>query len=173
MTVKVYCGCKMTGLMCDDMIDNAQRLSITLVENGITPYHPVLKENIPYMHEPLNERSPEEMHEIWEADKAAIKDAHVVIDTAPHIFSAGIKEEITKARYRDWKPTVAIYPEGTLFVPFIVNESRDFVTTDENTAAMYIQYKWGSRWKRMKWRFPIYMRHIADLSIRKLAQFWY
>ncbi len=175
MTVKAYCGCKMTGLDCAPLIDTAQHLVNILVEYDIIPYHPVLKESIPYVDEPLKERTPEEMNEIWLADKEAVKDAHIVLDTAPHLFSAGLKQEIGKARYRDWKPVVAIFPEGfdMTKVSFITRAEYDFVTDSIEQAAGYIWWKWGTRYKRMKWRLPIYLRHIADLSLRKLIQFWY
>ena len=172
MSVNAYVGCKMTGLMCDDMIDAAQRISVILFECGVTPYHPVLKENIPYLHEPLTERSKAEMDAIWDDDKAAIHRADVLIDTAPHLFSAGLKEEMGKARYRDWKPTVAIYPEGTTFFPRIVMKERDFVTTSERDAAIYIEKTWGTRLRRMKWRLGIYLAHPLDISVRKMVQFF-
>lgn len=172
MSVNAYVGCKMTGLMCDDMIDAAQIVSVTLVEHGVTPYHPVLKENIPYEHVPLTERSKEEMDVIWNDDKRAIHNSHVLIDTAPHLFSAGLKEEMGKARYRDWKPTVAIYPEGTTFFPRIVMKERDFVTTSPCDAARYIEKMWGTRWRRMKWRLSIYLAHPLDISPRKIVQFF-
>lgn len=175
MSVKAYIGCKMTGLMCDDMIDAAQRISVVMFENGVNPYHPVLKEDIPYVHEPLTERSKEEMHEIWEDDKAAVRWAHIIVDTAPHLFSAGLKQEIGKARYRDWKPAVAIFPEGHDLntVSFITKAEYDFVTNSEHEAAQYINLMWGTRLRRMKWRLPIYLRHLSDLSLRKLIQFFY
>lgn len=174
MSVNAYLGCKMTGLMCDDMIDAAQHISVHMVENGVTPYHPVLKEDIPYVHEPLTERTPEEMDIIWEADKAAVKWANVIVDTAPHLFSAGLKQEVGKARYRDWKPTVAVFPSDFDLskVSFITKKEYDFVTNDENEAAKHIGQMWGTRLKRMKWRLPLYLRHPFDISLRKLIQFF-
>lgn len=172
MSVKIYIACKMTGLMCDEMIDAAQDISVIMAEHGLTPHHPVLKEDIPYVHEPLTERGKAEMGAIWDDDKRAIHRAHVLIDTAPHLFSAGLKEEMGKARYRDWKPTVAIYPAGTTFFPRIVMKERDFVTTDAVAAAIYIEKTWGTRLRRMKWRLGIYLTHPFDISLRKLVQFF-
>lgn len=174
MTVKVYCGCKMSGLDCATLIDDAQHLVNVLVGYGIDPYHPVLKEEIPYVHRPLAERSPEEMNQIWLDDKKAVREAHVVLDTAPHLFSAGLKQEIGKARYRDWKPIVAIFPKGfdLAKVSFITKAEYDFVTNDIEDAADAIKWMWGTRFHRILWRIPIYICHIADLSLRKLIQFW-
>lgn len=175
MSVNAYVGCKMTGLMCDDMIDAAQHISVILANYGIQPYHPVLKEKIPYEHEPLTERSKEEMFLIWEDDKAAIRWAHVIFDTAPNLFSAGLKQEIGKARYRDWKPIVAIFPPNfdLTKVSFITKAEYDFVTNSEEDAAKFVKTMWGTRLLRMKWRLPIYLKHWADLSPRKLIQFFY
>jgi len=175
MSVNAYIGCKMTGLMCDDMIDAAQSISVIMAESGVIPYHPVLKENIPYTHEPLTERNLEEMDEIWDADKAAVRWAHVLVDTAPHLFSAGLKQENGKARYRDWKPTVAIFPPNfdMTKVSFITKKECDFVTNSETDAAEYIVETWGTRLLRMKWRLPIYLTHLADISPRKIVQFFY
>ncbi len=175
MTVKAYCGCKMTGLDCAPLIDDAQHLAYILVENGIEPYHPVLKEGLPYVNEPLKERSTEEMNQRWLDDKRAVRESHVILDTAPHLFSAGLKQEIGKARYRDWKPVIAIFPEDfdMTKVSFITRAEYDFVTDSIEQAAGYIWWKWGTRWKRIKWRLSIYLRSIPDISFRKLIQFWY
>lgn len=175
MTVKAYCGCKMTGLDCAPMIDAAQHLAHVLYEYGIEPYHPVLKEAIPYVNEPLKERSPEEMNQIWLDDKQAVRESHVILDTAPHLFSAGLKQEVGKARYRDWKPVVAIFPEGFDMskVSFITKAEYDYVTNSIEDAAECIQTMWGTKLQRMMWRLPIYSRHLLDLSVRKLIQFFY
>lgn len=168
---EVYVGCKMTGLYCDDLIDEALDTSVYFEEAGLSPYHPVLKERLPYEHIKLKERTPEEMEEIWETDKQAIKRAHVVVDTAPHLFSAGLKEEMGKARYRDWKPTVAIYPEG-YNVPHIPRTERDLICYSPQEAAFWVEIFWGSRWKRMLWRLPIYLENWQSVSVRKLVEFF-
>lgn len=174
MTVFAYVGCKMTNLPCYQLIDDAQHISTILVEYGIEPYHPVLKEEIPYVREPLKERSFEEMIQIWSDDKKAVREAHVVLDTAPHLFSAGLKQEVGKARYRDWKPVIAIFPEGFDLskVSFITRAEYDYVTNDIEDAAEWIRFMWGTRIRRILWRLPIYLRHLSDLSLRKLIQFW-
>lgn len=168
---KVYVGCKMTDLLCDRLIADAQDIVNILYEAGLEPYHPVLKENIPNEHRKLKERTPEEMKDIWDADKAAVKDADVLLDTAPHLFSAGLKEEAGKSRYRDWKPTVSIYPEGYA-IPHIPRTEKDFVTSSPKEAAEYIQKNWGTRHKRMLWRLGIYKKHWKDVSLRKLVEFF-
>jgi hypothetical protein len=168
---RVYIGCKMTGLYCDEMLEEAEDISLIFYGEGLDPYHPVLREGIPDIHKKLTERSPEEMAIIWREDKNAIKNAHVVVDTAPHLFSAGLKEEIGKARYRDWKPTVAIYPRGYA-VPHISRTERDFVTNSATEAAIHINKLWGTRLRRMRWRLPIYIRNWQYISLAKLWEFF-
>lgn len=129
----------MSGLYCDDMIRDAKKISRALKRKGITVLHPVIREKIPSVHKKLTGVSDYAMRGNWSGDKQDIKDAHIIIDTTPYRFSAGGKEEVGKARYRDWKPVIAFYPKGHE-IPFIVREERDSCVYSEKKLAEIIEH---------------------------------
>lgn len=169
--LKVYVACKMTGLKNKDLIIKARKDCADLLKHEIFPHHPVIMEAIPENEEMLPERSEVEMKQLWGNDKIAVKTVDVVIDTAPHVHSTGASKEIGKARFRDWTPTVAVWPEGSK-IPFIAREEYDICVNSMDEAGYLIQEHWGTRWKRMKWRFGIYLSHWNEISVRKIFRFF-
>lgn len=170
VNVKVYYACKMTGLYCDDMRKQATKDSKPFKERGIDIYHPIIREGVPYVHKMLEDRTEKEMFIIWEDDQRAIRNAHVVVDSAASIYSTGAKREVGKSRYDQWKPLVSIWPNG--HPPFIARKEDDACVCDATTASMAVLLKWGTRWKRIKWRCGIYIEHWDNISLRKLIEFW-
>ena len=170
INVKVYFACKMTGLYCDDMRKQATQDIKPFVERGISIYHPIVREDVPYVHKLLKDRTEKQMYEIWEEDQRAIRDAHIVVDSAASVYSTGAKREVGKSRYDQWKPLITIWPNG--HVPYIAHKEDDACVHDADTAAMAIETHWNTRWKRMKWRLPIYIKHWDNISWRKIKEFW-
>lgn len=168
--VRIYFCCKMTGLYCDDMRKQATQDSKPFKNRDIGVHHPVIEEGIPYTHTMLADRSEAEMDIIWEVDQQAIRDAHVVVDGAASVYSTGAKREVGKSRYDLWRPLVSIYPNG--HAPYIARKEDDACVYDAETAAMAVLLHWGTRWKRMKWRWSIYRKHWDNISLRKVKEFF-
>ena len=169
---KVYVACKMTGIKHKDLVAKAISDSKILDELGLSVYHPVLKEGIPKDNKILKDRSDEEMYEIWEEDQRAIRAADLVIDTAPHLYSTGARREHGKVRYDQWKPYVSVWPSDFRQIPYIARKEDDAVVRSIGEAGRVAFDKWGTRWKRMNYKFPIYLRHWDNISIRKLKLFF-
>jgi len=169
---KVYVACKMTGLKHKEMVDKALEDSKVLHDMGFSVYHPVLKEGIPKDNKVLKDRSDEEMYEIWEEDQRAIREADLVIDTAPHLYSTGARREHGKVRYDQWKPYVSVWPEDFKKIPYIARKEDDAVVRSVAEAGKVSMHHWGTRWKRMKYKFPIYLRHWDNISLRKIVLFF-
>lgn len=169
---KVYVACKMTGLKQKDIVEKALDDSAVLHTMGFDVYHPVLKEGIPKTGAFLKERSDEEMDPIWEEDQRAIREADFVIDTAPHLYSTGARREHGKIRYDQWKPYVSVWPKDFKRIPYIARKEDDAVTHSVDEAGRVAMSKWGTRWKRMKYKFPIYLKHWDNVSLRKIKLFF-
>jgi hypothetical protein len=168
---QVYFICKMTGLYCDDMRLKADHDSKILQAHNIIVHHPIIKEGIPKVHEMLKDRSEKEMDHLWNGDKKAIKWASVIIDSAAGLYSTGAKREFGKGRYRDWTPTVTLWDKG-VHPPFIARQEDDICVTTVEEAASTIQKLWGTRLKRMAWKFPIYLANWHDISLYKIWRFF-
>lgn len=167
----IYFMCKMTGLMQDDMRKKADIDVKVLQQYGLVVHHPIIKENIPMVHEPLKDRTEKEMVKLWNDDKRAIKNAAIVIDSAAEQYSTGAKREFGKARYRDWTPTVTLW-EKSPKPPFIAREEDDVCAHSIDEAGQLIHKLWGTRIKRMAWKLPIYLSNLHDLSIYKITRFF-
>jgi hypothetical protein len=168
---QIYVACKMTGLDCHDMRVIADEVTKKLEAYGHTVHHPIIKENIPYSHTKLKDRTPEEMDRLWNEDCKAVKWATVIFDTAAEVYSTGAKREYGKARYRDWSALVTLWGKDSL-PPFIARKEDDVCVHSVEEAAAEIHKRWGTRVKRMAWRLPFYIRHWHNISLYKIWRFF-
>lgn len=167
---EVYVLAKMTGENCRVMRRKAMKATHALEKFGLIVHHPVIDEGVPDEDKVLTPRSQKELLWLWLRDKAMIKQSHAFLDTAADVFSVGAKREFGKARFRDWKPIVTLWEHGEW--PLIAEEEDDQIVATVEEAAALIEKMWGTRWKRILWRIPIYLSHPLDISPRKLWQFW-
>ena len=168
--VKIYFACKMTGQWCDAILRQAKKDSKYFTRRGITVYHPVIKEGVPNKHIKLF-NTESQIHNLWRDDEGAIKDGHVLVNSATQGRATGANREHGKARYDQWKPVVSIWPRGTR-ISHIAREEDDACVRTKQEAAKVIVERWGTRWKRVKWRFPIYLKHWYNVSLYNLLQFF-
>lgn len=166
----VYVACKMTGLPQNELLEKAYKISEALAKHGLTVHHPVLKEGIKKVTTKLQDRTFEEMVKIWNDDKRAVHRASVIFDTAAEVYSTGAKREVGKARYGDWTILVSLWEH--LEPPFIAKDEDDACVKSADEAGQIISKLWGTRLKRMAWRFPIYLNNWYDISLRKIYQFF-
>ena len=170
VNVQVYCACKMTGLDQTELRAKAEKDSLILECEGIDVWHPVLKEKIQKRKVILKDRSPGIMDKIWMQDRVGIKWAHVVLNNAASVYSAGAWRETGKSRYGKWKPTPSVWIDRE--APFIAKNEDDGCYPSVLEAGQAIVEKWGTRWKRIKWRFPIWRKHLIKSFVEKLIEFW-
>jgi len=166
----IYVACKMTGLPQNELLEKAQKVTTTLEKYGLIVHHPVLKEGIKKVTTRLQDRTYEEMVEIWGADKKAVHAANIIFDTAAEVYSTGAKREVGKARYGDWTILVSLWEQ--LEPPFIAKDEDDACVKSVDEAGQMIVKLWGTRLKRMGWRLPIYLNNWYDISPRKILQFF-
>lgn len=169
VNVQVYVACKMSGLPQDEMKTRALEVVKILKGHGITVWHPVIEEKISKSKKILVDRPDKAMVPIWSDDRKGVKWAHVVLNTAASYYSVGASREAGKARYGKWKPTPSLWENNA---PFIARKEDDgaYYTLDE--AGYTIVERWGTRWKRMRWRWPIWKKHFFKSQIEKLIEFW-
>lgn len=168
--VQVYVACKMSGLPQDHMRKKAEEVTGELEKYGITVWHPVIEEKIPKSKKILIDRSDKEMTPIWKDDRKGVKWAHVVLNTAADVYSAGAWRETGKSRYGKWKPTPSVWVGKE--PPFIAREEDDGCYMSIEEAAQAIKERWGTRARRIKWRWPIWKKHLIKSFVEKLIEFW-
>ena len=168
--VQVYVACKMTGLPKDKMREKALAVCQILQDHGITVWHPVIAEKIPKSKKILLDRTDKEMAPIWKDDRKGVKWAHVVLNTAADVYSAGAWRETGKSRYGRWKPTPGVWVDRE--VPFIARQEDDGYYSTIEDAADDIVERWGTRAKRIAWRWPIWKEHFIKSNIEKIIEFW-
>jgi hypothetical protein len=92
---------------------------------------------------------------MWTRDKQMIQEAHVVLDLSGPFKSEGVTHEIGYARYALWKPIIRIWCGlGASIARF----EDDVVADNVDQAAEIIRARWGTPWKRLKWRMRMYGR---------------
>jgi hypothetical protein len=105
----------------------------------------------------------------WHDDKDLIRRAHVVLDLSGPAKSEGVAHEIGFARYFLWKPVVRVWPG---LGASIARLDDDVVVSSADEAAEVIRAKWGTPWKRLKWRFALYNRCRISAFISELKEFY-
>ncbi len=170
INVQVYVICKMTGLPQDQMRKRAEEVTAVLESRWITVRHPVIEEKIPKRKILLKDRPTKEMIPRWIKDRKGVKWAHVVLNTAAGVYSAGGAREAGKSRYGQWKPTPGLWEDKE--APFIAREEDDGYYSTIEGAADVIVRRWGTRAKRIAWRWPIWKEHFIKSNVEKLIEFW-
>lgn len=160
--VSVYLACYITGRPGREVLDEAHRLKLLYERHDITVISPTDGEDIPNDDTICGDRTDAESETIWKKkDKAKIKQANVFVYPGGKRSSQGIMDEYRLARGTLWKPTVGIFRE--VRAGFITRRETDYVATSHEEAALVIRARWGTRWKRLKWRLGVLNRSIPNL----------
>jgi hypothetical protein len=152
--LKCYTARKMTGVPGRQLVAQALRVKAALEAHGIIVLDPVTSEKLKRTYRPLH-NSFSKLKEYWVRDKRMIQQAHVVLDLTAPEKSEGVSHEIGYARYFLWKPVVRIYPD---LGPSVARIEDDFIAGSLDEAADLMQEKWGTWWKRFKWRLLLVNR---------------
>lgn len=143
----------MTGRDRKEMVMRAKHVCHVLEKAGLKPISPVLEEKVKSTTGPLVNNSRTRLKIFWKRDKEIIrKIAHVVLIDGAHDKSFGVEREYGLNRWNLWKPTVLIMKRNGITVADF--EDDNVVETVEQ-AADVIAAKWGTRWKRWKWRIKM------------------
>jgi hypothetical protein len=164
--MKVYCAKRMTGVPGRQLVAEAKRNKIILEKHGITVLDPVLAEKVKRTYRPLH-NGFSTLKKYWFRDKALIQEAHAILDCTPQFNSEGVKHEIGYARYFLWKPVVRIYPD---LGPSVARIEDDFIAGSLDEAADMMNEKWGTWWKRFKWRLLLVNRCLPKFLWLQLKE---
>ena len=167
--MRVYCAKRMTGVPGRILVAEAKRTRSVLSKHGITALDPVLAEKVKRTYRPLH-NSFSKLKEYWRRDKILIQQAHVILDCTPQYNSEGVKHEIGYARYFLWKPVVRIYPD---LGPSVARIEDDFIAGSLDEAADMMQEKWGTWWKRFKWRLLLVNRCLPKFLWLQLREWFH
>jgi hypothetical protein len=150
MAVTCYVACRMTGRDKREQVKRAKHVKYVLEQYGITVISPVLEESVPDTPGPLVNDSESRLAGFWARDKYIIRRlAHVVLVDGAHEKSFGVEREYSLNRWNLWKPTVLVMPDMGLTVSKFEDDS---VTDDLHIAGEFIRAKYGTWFKRVKWR---------------------
>lgn len=169
---KVYLCRSMTHRIKEEVVREAQADKDFFQKAGLIVLDPVEKEGVKATKEKLI-ASSKAMQNYWPADKAMIREAHVVVDMTPHMKSFGTEKELGYARYHLWKKVIRVFPKGQLPVASCVAFLEDDDVVDSREMALEsILRTHGTLWLRLKWRFNIYKRCWAKAKWYRLQE-WF
>jgi hypothetical protein len=154
MSARVYCAVAMTGRDAADVCRDQFVASAALRNCGLVPVSPVKEEGVRPTDGTITAHH-KMLGRMWKRDKKLIQESHVVLDLSGPFKSEGCAHEIGYARYALWKPTVRIWCG---LGPSIARLEGDEIVDNVNQAAELIRARWGTPWKRFKWRARMYLR---------------
>lgn len=168
--IKIYTAVRMTGRMCDEMVDEAGMLTRTLYNHGYEALSPVTEERIPYVHETLPLVDLAKLMTFWRRDKEMIRDADIILDYNTVNASDGAVQEIGYSRWCLWKPTIRVVTRPG----FLISRIEDDLVVDSLAEAMLvIRERFGSYaqlkvWREEMWKrsFPKWFNYQMDMHKR-------
>jgi len=153
--IKIYTAVRMTGRMCDEMVQEAEMLTRTLNQHGYIALSPVLEEKIPYVNQILPSLDQATLERYWRRDKELIREADLVLDYNTGNLSDGAIQEIGYSRYCLWKPTVRVVPRPG----FLISRLEDDIVVDSlGEAMLVIRERFGSYPQLKVWREEMWQR---------------
>ena len=170
-SVRAYVAHGMSNREWVEVCNESKFCQQVLAKYNITAIDPVDIEIIPDHSKPIAIRTDEEGKIAWSEDKKAIRSCHVLIDITPHLKSEGVAHEIGLMRYGYWKPVIRILKPGTP-KPMIPYFDDDVLVYSLQDAAELINERWGTWWKRFKWRLQMYKRSRLK-ALKYELEFWF
>lgn len=150
VNVSVYLAQAMTGKNCRQIVELDTKVTKIFKKRGIRVNSPVAVEGVKASNKPLGVISSDDLLVKWKEDKRMIRRSNILVDIAAWSSSEGVKFEIGFSRYAMFMPVVRIHP--TLGVSVGRFESAEICSTFEEAADIIVG-KYGTRWKRIQWRF--------------------
>lgn len=157
-TIKIYVAHRMTARYMDDSVREAEFTTRTLNTYGFLALDPIVQEHIPDVHEILTQVSPEQLYGRWQEDKAAMKEADVMLDFMGCNLSDGVNVETGYVRFGLWKPVIRVWPGCPLNISWL---EYDHIVPDIFTAMEVIQDNYGTYEKLGVWRKAMLERSLG------------
>lgn len=168
--LKVYPCRAMTGEKASDVVTRALNDKLFMECCGITVLCPVVREGVIPSDQPI-QATKEQMDAYWNADKALIREAHVIFNMSPDKPSLGVIREHGYGRYHLWKKTISVFPPGKIPRDGAVCHYEDDFVCDNLSDAVDEAYRThGTLWKRIKWRLSIYRRSWLKAIYHRLRE---
>lgn len=152
---RCYIAHGMTGRTAKEVMAEEMAASQALRTKGIFPLGPATEEKVDANSRQKIASGEDKLRFYWQRDKELIRSAHVVLDMTGPLKSAGVEQEIGYARWFLYKPVVRLWPS---LGPSIARIEGDAVVGSLEEAADVISARWGTAYKRLKWRLSVYNR---------------
>lgn len=166
--LRIYLAKPMTGRTGHDLLTEAFNAQNLAREWDVQVFDPVMYEDVPNTTEPVK-ASPKDLGAYWQRDKELIRASHVLIDQWGEAKSEGTAHEIGYARYHLWKPVIRVYPGLNVSVARLED---DVIASNLAFAFFEAVNRFGTPWKRLKWRAQLLNRCLLNyLKIRLLFLF--
>lgn len=149
----------MTGRSGKELVEQSKKVAFLSYYYKVEALDPIAAEEVHGDNKPLN-NGGDLLKEYWRRDKDMIKRAHVIIDVTGPAKSEGVAHEIGLARYGYYKPVIRVWPN----LDSSIARLEDDVIADTIEAAIKLAvYRWGTPWKRLKWRIKLYARCLPGM----------
>lgn len=158
----VYVCVKMTGKFMDELVMDAEQMTRMLNNHGFEVLHPVLIENVPRIHEVLEQTDGQRLDRYWLRDKQCLKECHLIFDDRSCNKSDGVGVELGLARFCYWKPVLRIFPEAGICISKI---EYDHVFESRIDGVKYMQEHFGSTRKILLWRLRMLARSLPTFIL--------
>lgn len=168
--VIAYVAHAITGRTGRSLNAESRATAAALAEYSMIGLDPVLIEKIPDTDEIIPNRPDSGGKEIWGADEAAIRQAHVLLDITPELKSEGVLWEIGYARFFLWKPVIRVYKPGSSPHMAMIFKG-DVIAFSLEEAAKIIHERWGTRNKRNLWRIKMLLKSFPKFLKYQLNEF--
>lgn len=167
-SVSIYLACSMTGLTGYKIWQDYRRRKKIYRRYGIRVNSPVPGEGIKATRRPLPNRPGHVGQQIWAKDKLLIRKSNVMVYPLLKRRSQGCEWELVLSRGAYWKPTVYLHDTPG----FISREQSDIVCETDQQAARLIVKQFGSRFKRLIWRFKMLNKSLPKWLGQQIKEFF-
>ena len=158
----------MTGLTAAHLVDSSDfRLQYAAAYfPGVELLDPVREENVKPSAK-IVKASDRMLRKYWARDKELIRRAHVLIDISGPEKSEGVAHEIGYARYYLHKPVIRVYQGLGASVARI---EADAIAQDFVGALRIAEQRWGTPWKRLKWKLALFARCFPGYILTRVRE---
>ncbi len=167
LSVSIYLADRMTGLTGYKIWQNYRSRKKIYRRKGIRVNSPVPGEGIKATRRPLPNRPGSAGTLIWLKDKLLVRKSNIMVYPLLKKRSQGCEWELVLARGSCWKPTVYLHDNPG----FISKEQSDIVCQTDQQAARLIVKQFGSRFKRLIWRFKMLNKSIPKWLGQQIKEF--
>lgn len=165
----VYVCVKMTDKYMDELVTDAKRITRILNNYGFDVLHPVLIENVPNIHEVLEQTDPSKLDRYWRRDKECLQECHLVLDHKSCNRSDGVGVELGLTRFGYWKPVIRIFPGAGICISRL---EYDHIFDNETEGVMFAAAKYGTLRQLLHWRIKMLLNSLPRFISLQIRFIW-